>query len=593
MPPPEIPTCTLHYTQTPHQNISKPGIRTPWIIYLQTPTTWYTINFHEQAILESRLSSNSNSISKASRRELYDFQLRELRSAPQIYERCPDSDNGEAMVTRRVKEFGIVEGSVGMRRLLKEFGERVRRGEIPVDELFLPPFFLLWLESLNLKPPKTKKSKSKSNPKTQPQTEIPLSSNPNFKILLQVSKIQPSNSQESWIWNETRTLLKLTNRSGPNKSGLYIIPNPYPSCTSPAKNPILFSWTHGSLTTRDNTLYAHGKCLTFSPPSQHSSTPPPPVHFHPLPKNSLTPSPHFAASINRSHFSKHWEEYEVDINQPAIPCVWWEKNITILEDGVLLREYEELYERSKEKGGPQFTPSTFLAQIFHTINTSIPPSKKRGSKNKSPNDNNENLSIDISELYERGRQDLARSNRHMYCLKALALSSSSSNIPLPPRSQSLPTRTGTGILREKNRRQGFHRDSSQRRNNHESFELRSRSTSNSTTKSTHELKNSPSSSLFSSQSLNPNNRSHKFHSTRTHSVPPPPPPSRSSTSSSCSNSSSSSNPTTNPKQRQSSLERSDSKPKTKSAPQSEHRNPLDALRKTQKLFKKLPASCAD
>ncbi|KAF7938858.1 uncharacterized protein EAE98_001195 [Botrytis deweyae] len=126
---------------------------------------------------------------------------------------------------------------------------------------------------------------------------------------------------------------------------------------------------------------------------------------------SLTPSPHFAASINRSHFSKHWEEYEVDINQPAIPCIWWEKNITILEDGVLLREYEDLYERSKEKGGPQFTPSTFLAQIFHTINTSIPPSKKRGGKNNPPNDDNH--SIDISELYERGRQDLERSRQDL------------------------------------------------------------------------------------------------------------------------------------------------------------------------------------
>ncbi|TGO30647.1 hypothetical protein BPAE_0004g01050 [Botrytis paeoniae] len=175
MPPPEIPTCTLHYTlhytQTPHQNISKLGIRTPWTIYLQTPTHWYTINFHEQAILESRLSSSSNSISKASRRELYDFQLRELDIEPKIYERCPDSDNGEAM-TKRVKEFGIVRESIGMRRLLKEFGERVRRGEIPVDELFLPPLFLLWLESLNFKPPKTKESNPNPNPnpKTQPQT---------------------------------------------------------------------------------------------------------------------------------------------------------------------------------------------------------------------------------------------------------------------------------------------------------------------------------------------------------------------------------------------------------------------------------------
>ncbi|KAF5871783.1 uncharacterized protein Bfra_008807 [Botrytis fragariae] len=366
MSPPEIPTCTLHYTQTPHQNISKPGIRTPWTIFLQSPTHWYTIDFHEQAILESRLSSHSHSISKFSRRKLYDFQLRELDIEPDIYERCPDSDNGEAMI-KRVKEFGIVRESIGMRRLLREFGERVRRGEIPVDELFLPPLFLLWLESLNLKPPKTKKSKTKtnSNPNPQPQTSNhkpqkppetpPQTQNPNFKILLQVSQIQPSNSQESWIWKETRTLLKLTNHSGPNKSGLYIIPNPKLSSSSSPPNFILFSWTHGSLTTIDNTLYARGKCLTFSPPPQHSSTPPP-VHLHPLPQNSLTPSPHFAASINRSHFSKHWEEYEVDINQPAIPCIWWEKNITIMEDGVLLREYQDLYKRSKEKGGPRYPP---------------------------------------------------------------------------------------------------------------------------------------------------------------------------------------------------------------------------------------------
>ncbi|TGO31474.1 hypothetical protein BHYA_0688g00020 [Botrytis hyacinthi] len=302
-PPPEIPTCTLHYTCTLHQNLSKPDISTPWTIYLQTPTHWYTINFHEQKILDSRLSSPSlsPSVAKFSQRELYDFELRELDSPPEIWERCPDSDDGEARVTKRVKEFGVVRESIGMRRLLREFGERVRRQEIPVDEV---------------------------------------------------------------IWNETLTLLKLTNHSGPNKSGLYLIPHPHPSSSSPQnrnqnQNPILFSWTHGSLTTKNNILHARGKYLTFSPPPYHSSTPPPPtVHLHPLPKNSLTPSPHFAASINRSHFSKRWEEYEVDINQPAIPCVWWEKNITILEDGVLLREYEDLYERSKEKGGTKTTPST-------------------------------------------------------------------------------------------------------------------------------------------------------------------------------------------------------------------------------------------
>ncbi|TGO41023.1 hypothetical protein BOTNAR_3974g00010 [Botryotinia narcissicola] len=203
-PPPKIPTCTLHYTQTPHQNLSKRGISTPWRIYLQARTNWYIIPFHEQKILESRLSSPSSppSHSKNSRRELYDFEIRELDAPPQIRERCPDSDNGEAMVTKRVKEFGVVRESVGMRRLLREFGERVRRQEIPVDELFLPPLFLLWLESLNLKAPKTKRSKSQpkeSNPKSQPQTppETPLSSNPNFKIHLQVTKPPPSSSQES------------------------------------------------------------------------------------------------------------------------------------------------------------------------------------------------------------------------------------------------------------------------------------------------------------------------------------------------------------------------------------------------------------
>ncbi|KAF7888250.1 uncharacterized protein EAF02_002791 [Botrytis sinoallii] len=400
--PPEIHTCTLHYTQTLHQNLSQPSIRKPWSIYLQTRTHWHTIEFHEQAILQSRLSSHSHSRAKYSSRDVYDFQLRELGAPPKIWKRCPDSDTAEAEVSKLVKEFG------GGER--KYWDEEIVAG--------------IWGES-----------EEGGNP---------------------VSQIQPGSSQESWIWNETRTFLKLTHHSGPNKSGLYLIPNPYPSSSSSSsspQDPILFSWTHGSLTTKDNTLYARGKCLTFSPPPQHSSPPPPPVHFHPLPKGSLTPSPHFAASINRSHFSKHWEEYEVDINQPAIPCIWWEKNITILEDGVLLREYEDLYERSKEKGGPQFTPSTFLAQIFHTINTSIPPSKKRGGKTNPPNDDNH--SIDISELYERGRQDLerskqdlARSKRRKYCLRELALSTSSSSSSFssssqPPRSQSLPARTRT------------------------------------------------------------------------------------------------------------------------------------------------------
>ncbi|TGO88836.1 hypothetical protein BPOR_0139g00100 [Botrytis porri] len=66
------------------------------------------------------------------------------------------------------------------------------------------------------------------------------------------------------------------------------------------------------------------------------------------------------------------------------------------------------------------------------MNTSIPPSKKRGNKNIPPNTNTntDNPSpINIPELYERGRQDLARSKRHMYCLRELALSSSSTPHP--------------------------------------------------------------------------------------------------------------------------------------------------------------------
>ncbi|KAF7902730.1 hypothetical protein EAF00_002633 [Botryotinia globosa] len=302
----------------------------------QTRTNKYSIRFQEQKILESRLSSAP---SKYSRRELYDFEIRELDAPPQIWERCPDTDNGEAMVTKRVKEFGVVRESIGMRRLGREFGEGVRRQEILVDELFLPPLFLLWLESLNLKAPKTKKSKSQpkeSNPKSQPQTppppETPLSSNPNpnFKIHLQVTKPPPSSSQEFWIWHETLTLLKLANHSGPNKS------------------------------------------VPTSPP----------------------------ASIDRTFPIAGKNTRSISINPPSHACGGG-GNITILEDGVLLREYEDLYERSKEKGGPQFALSTFLAQIFHTINTSIPPSKKRGNKTNPPN--NDNHPIDISELYERGR----------------------------------------------------------------------------------------------------------------------------------------------------------------------------------------------
>lgn len=85
--------------------------------------------------LKSRARGWSGSGRGGSRATTYDFSYREPSHAPEIYIRCADSDNGDAMISKRMRKFGEVMESVGIGWLLAEFKEMLRRLETAVDEV--------------------------------------------------------------------------------------------------------------------------------------------------------------------------------------------------------------------------------------------------------------------------------------------------------------------------------------------------------------------------------------------------------------------------------------------------------------------------
>jgi len=136
MSPSEIYTGSLHFTKNTHQDLEKYDIddnriEKVWIVYLQSATRWFEIDFHVQAISDARRCKNLGSVQKG----LYEFSYEELGHAPDIYVTCAASNTGEAKVTKKVKTFGVVKESIGMRNLLREFGDIVRKSAIPIDEV--------------------------------------------------------------------------------------------------------------------------------------------------------------------------------------------------------------------------------------------------------------------------------------------------------------------------------------------------------------------------------------------------------------------------------------------------------------------------